>query len=827
MQKNTVLCVLSKAFTENIKSMLIDLKASISNQYDIAFLYDLDYGKKIEKGGFFTTYGIIFYPFSYKEYQKDGALFFNPLLLYRGANHYPLINFMRENNYEYGWLLDEKVYFNGDWGYFFDTFLDDNTDFITSHIETISEWNSIHIKNGEESNCEWSYVIKPDDLKRKNLIKTFNVIYRLSKTACNFMYDKRNCFGGANELTMGTQLLENGYSLFDFGGNLGFSDKNKCVFYLNNDQNKNSTLREFNTWDLQDILIKNGLYYPYQPIKKTVKHTHNMSPDIALCCIAKDENKYIREWVEYHLKLGFNKIYINDNNDIDGERLDDVLSDLINDGKIQIIDVRGRIMYMFEAFNTTYELYGKHHDWMAFYDCDEFLELVQDRTIQEFISSKRFYNYDAIHVNWRMYGDNGLVKYEDKPVVERFPKPLPDNFSLFGAVENRLSKTIIRTGLNISFFHPHFPQGDYISCTADGKEMENGCWTPQYNFEYAYLKHYRTKTVEEFVSKIKRGYADLDDEGAANLLSRNVFFRYNEYTLEKDEYFNMSNKKIERDIDIYICTHKTYTFPFNPIYKVICGPNDKIEGTNLNIIRETTEKDNLLPLQPFYGEMTRIYYVWKNIKIKKYIAFCHYKRVITLNDIRTEAEDLFNGNKIAVSYRSFPIEVGEYYKLYHNVNDLNLITKIIEKKFSEYSKTWNNLLKSKSMAICNIFAMSKEDFYKYCEFIFGIMFEFTKIRGFNNMDDVDKYVENHKDEYIITNNKLRINDLSYQRRFGGFLCERLTGLFVMHNYISLNSIATYDPGIIHYTPISNIQQTAGKDKRKMINDLRKNRKRKR
>ena len=30
----------------------------------------------------------------------------------------------------------------------------------------------------------------------------------------------------------------------------------------------------------------------------------------ALVCIAKDEDNYILEWIDYHLKLGFNHIYV-------------------------------------------------------------------------------------------------------------------------------------------------------------------------------------------------------------------------------------------------------------------------------------------------------------------------------------------------------------------------------------------------------------------------------------------------------------------------------------------------------------------------------------
>ncbi len=40
---------------------------------------------------------------------------------------------------------------------------------------------------------------------------------------------------------------------------------------------------------------------------------------VLLCCTGKNENGYIREFVEHYLALGFSHIRIYDNNDTDGE----------------------------------------------------------------------------------------------------------------------------------------------------------------------------------------------------------------------------------------------------------------------------------------------------------------------------------------------------------------------------------------------------------------------------------------------------------------------------------------------------------------------------
>lgn len=38
----------------------------------------------------------------------------------------------------------------------------------------------------------------------------------------------------------------------------------------------------------------------------------------AICCVAKDEEPYLKEWIAHHLSLGFQHIYICDNNDEEG-----------------------------------------------------------------------------------------------------------------------------------------------------------------------------------------------------------------------------------------------------------------------------------------------------------------------------------------------------------------------------------------------------------------------------------------------------------------------------------------------------------------------------
>ena len=67
-----------------------------------------------------------------------------------------------------------------------------------------------------------------------------------------------------------------------------------------------------------------------------------MTNDVIIVTICKNESRYLREFVAYHLGIGFDRIVIGDNNDVNGESYDALLNDYISEGNVQLIDLRGK-----------------------------------------------------------------------------------------------------------------------------------------------------------------------------------------------------------------------------------------------------------------------------------------------------------------------------------------------------------------------------------------------------------------------------------------------------------------------------------------------------
>ena len=102
----------------------------------------------------------------------------------------------------------------------------------------------------------------------------------------------------------------------------------------------------------------------------------NKNIKVCICTIGKEENKYIREFVEYYEKFGVDKIFLYDNNDKNMEHFEDVIEDYVDKGFVKIFNWRGIERPHFKAINDCYIRYNQQYDWFIFYDIDEFIHLI-------------------------------------------------------------------------------------------------------------------------------------------------------------------------------------------------------------------------------------------------------------------------------------------------------------------------------------------------------------------------------------------------------------------------------------------------------------------
>ena len=260
---------------------------------------------------------------------------------------------------------------------------------------------------------------------------------------------------------------------------------------------------------------------------------------VCVCTLGKEENRYIKEFVEHYRNYGVDKIYLYDNNDIDGEKFEDVIDYYIKIKFVEIIDwrgIKGNSTY-YGIMDSCYQAYHDQYDWLIFYEIDEFLYLKNHKNVKSFLIDNKFNNCGTIQLNWVHMSDNNLLFYENKTLDERFPKK---GKNVIEGKKNKICyvKSIIRGHLtNISITNNHILSKKVKACDGFGKKSEvKRITNTKPDYKYNYIKHYYGKSVQEFVEKIIRG--DLLRGNNQEIVEWAIekYFYINEISSEKIQY---------------------------------------------------------------------------------------------------------------------------------------------------------------------------------------------------------------------------------------------------------------------------------------------------
>jgi hypothetical protein len=237
---------------------------------------------------------------------------------------------------------------------------------------------------------------------------------------------------------------------------------------------------------------------------------------VALVCIAKNEDNYIKEWCDYHLKLGFDSIFIYQNN----WRTD------INLNNVHKIEFDGEVKQL-ESYNDFIKKERNNYNWVAFFDVDEFLVLKKHNNVKDFIS--QYSDYRGIGINWCIFGDNGHEEIDDNNYS------LIDRFTRREKEMDQHVKSIVRLNNNNLYMNVHNPNHPIVNTL--GNEF-TGPFNMEKDDSIAQLNHYFCKTKKEFEEKIKRGRSDV-------LFSRdmNEFDLYNKNEIDDFSAHNFYFKK--------------------------------------------------------------------------------------------------------------------------------------------------------------------------------------------------------------------------------------------------------------------------------------------
>lgn len=231
-----------------------------------------------------------------------------------------------------------------------------------------------------------------------------------------------------------------------------------------------------------------------------------------ICSMIKDEHEYIREWALHNRSIGFDKIVLYDDNS--SHTYDKELGDLMQEGFIEIRKwTDGEWRRQTRAFNDfVWSGDWGENDYCAFIDVDEFLYFDDGKTVAEFM--ELYAEFAGVGLSWKMYNANGRIES---------PKGLSMSEAYtteFDYIEPRIK--VIGRLKDISTFptvHHFIPARGRLVTT--NNHTIYGMWVDCCDYSNGHIKHYLTKSWEDWLKRLKRG------NFTRGLRTVDTFFTYN------------------------------------------------------------------------------------------------------------------------------------------------------------------------------------------------------------------------------------------------------------------------------------------------------------
>ena len=147
--------------------------------------------------------------------------------------------------------------------------------------------------------------------------------------------------------------------------------------------------------------------------------------DLAVVAIFKDEGKYLKEWLDYHLLAGVDHFYLYNNDSSDD--YEEVLAPYVEKNLVTLANFSGKAMQLV-VYNDAIEKFRFACRLMAFIDLDEFILPKTNRSIvevvDEILSCDK--NAAALGINEQHFGSNRQETADySRGVLERFTRRAP------------------------------------------------------------------------------------------------------------------------------------------------------------------------------------------------------------------------------------------------------------------------------------------------------------------------------------------------------------------------------------------------------------------
>lgn len=220
-------------------------------------------------------------------------------------------------------------------------------------------------------------------------------------------------------------------------------------------------------------------------------------------------------------------------------------------------------------------------------------------------------------------------------------------------------------------------------------------------------------------------------------------------------------------IFIFTYSKKIYCKKKNIYFPLEVGAANR-DALHRPIYPFTDEKnDNNSFMNPVFGELTGLYWAWKNNN-SQYVGFYHYNKYLKIS-VRKSQKFLKSNNGFIVAKKM-------KMKNHSNPEQYSTFLKVLKKYDYNFYLTYCNYISNFGcgyISPCNMFITTRENLNKYCSFLFPLLDEIYKAIGITD------------------------NDKSIQR-YCAFFAERLLTPYIEYNKIPYKEVPIKYIGPFYY-----------------------------
>ncbi len=216
---------------------------------------------------------------------------------------------------------------------------------------------------------------------------------------------------------------------------------------------------------------------------------------LGMCCIAKDEDPFLKEWLAYHAMLGVERFYIYDN--CSQTPIKRLLGEYAGHDRVVVRRVEGRRMQL-PVYDDCLKSFGAECRWLAFIDLDEFICPMQDDDLRPLLAE--FEPYAGLAATWRLFNSSGHLKRPEGLALRNYTQA-------FAQQESFAVKCIVDPARTAQALSPHHFRHSPGECCVNEDHYP---FAPGTHFSFSpgrlvRVNHYFLRSQQDYEEKMRRG----------------------------------------------------------------------------------------------------------------------------------------------------------------------------------------------------------------------------------------------------------------------------------------------------------------------------------